>query len=176
MKIRSAIDRGLVDWGRFTARHPWPVIGSLLLLAVALGSQLPKLTIETSTDRFLHEDDPIRVVYDEFRRQFGRDDVILIAIRPPAIFDLGFLEKLRAFHRELEARVPYLERVESLINARETIGSEEELVVGELLEDWPQDEKDVAELEHRVLSNPLYRNVLISEDARVTTISIRTQD
>ncbi len=48
-------------------------------------------------------------------------------------------------------------------------------MVGELLEDWPQGEKDLAELKRRVLSNPLYRNVLISEDARVTTISIRTQ-
>ncbi len=91
MEIRSVIDRGLVGWGRFTARHPWPVIGLLLLLAAALGSQLPRLRIETSTDRFLQEDDPIRVVYDEFRRQFGRDDVILLAIRPPEMFELLFL-------------------------------------------------------------------------------------
>ena len=35
--------------------------------------------------------------------------------------------------------------------------------------------KDLADFRQRVLSNPLYRNLLISEDGRLTTLVIKTQ-
>ena len=49
--------------------------------------------------------------YDSFRERFGRDTLILVAIRPPEVFELGFLEKLRAFHSDVEREVPMLVEV-----------------------------------------------------------------
>jgi hypothetical protein len=41
------------------------------------------------------------------------------------------------------------------------------------MEDWPETPRDLAELRSRVLANRLHRNTLISEDASLTTVSIR---
>ena len=42
------------------------VLAAALLLAGGLASQLPELRIETAIEEFLQEDDPARVLYDEF--------------------------------------------------------------------------------------------------------------
>lgn len=172
--MRHAVERWFAAWGRLAYRRAWLVILSVLAATAGLATQVPSLEIDTSTEGFLREDDPIRVAYQTFRRQYGRDDMILLAIETPRVFDLGFLEKLRALHREIEAGVPKLQEVTSLVNARETRGEGDELVVRELLADWPETPAQLAVLEARALANPLYRDNLLSEDGRVTTLVIET--
>jgi predicted RND superfamily exporter protein len=48
------------------------------------------------------------------------------------------------------------------------------LLVTDLLEEWPEDADDLATLKQFVLGNPSYRNLLISEDGRITTVAIKT--
>ena len=110
----------------------------MLVLAVGVGAALPGMQVDNSVEAFLHEDDPNLIHYNDFRDRFGRDDVTVIAIRPPEIFDLAFLEKLRAMQEDLENEVPYLDDVTSLVNARATYGQGDELIVEDLLADWPQ--------------------------------------
>ncbi len=172
--MRHAFERWFAAWGQFAYRRAWLVILCVLAVTGALATQVPNLEIDTSTEGFLREDDPIRVAYQEFRRQYGRDDMILLAIETPRVFDLGFLEKLRALHQEIESGVPKLQEVTSLVNVRETRGEGDELLVRELLADWPQTPEQLATLEARALANPLYRDNLLSEDGHVTTIVIET--
>jgi predicted RND superfamily exporter protein len=89
----------------------------------------------TSTEGFLHKTDELRVKYDEFRDQFGRDEKILIAVETKDIFDLNFLKKLAKLHQELENNLPHIEEVNSLINARNTLGTTDSLIVEDLFDD-----------------------------------------
>ena len=161
---------------RFVVRRPWWVIAGSLLAVVALASQLPSVRFDTSTEGFLHDDDPALIAYNAFRDQFGRDDLIVLALQPVRVFEMGFLTTLRELHQRLEAEVPHLDEVTSLINARATRGSEDELLVEDLLEEWPAGPQDLPPLEAWVMSNPSYRNLLISENGRFTTVVIRTSD
>ncbi len=174
MDLRQRIELGFVTWGHWVVRHRLSVVGVVTLLTALACSQLPRLWIDNSIEGFLLKDDPTRVIYDEFRQEFGRDERAIIAIRPQAIFDFTFLEKLKAFHEELEG-VRYVAEVDSMINARNTRGEADELIVEDLLENWPETDADLAVLKARVLSNPLYENLLISEAGTLTTVSIELQ-
>ncbi len=155
-------------------RHRWWVIAFVLAMAAGLGAQLPNLAIDNSVEGFLREDDPILIQYNEFRDQFGRDDVSVIAVGPHEVFDLDFLARLRALHEDLETEVPHLKEVTSLINARSTRGEGDELIVEDLLEEWPQDEADLSMLKERVFANPAYLDTLISRDGRFTTVTVKS--
>jgi predicted RND superfamily exporter protein len=172
--VRERIERWMAAWGRLVYRRARLVLLLVVAAVSALASQLPRIEFDTSTESFLHADDPLRVTYDAFREQFGRDDLILIAIETDDVFQLPFLEKLRAFHEDLEREVPNLEEVRSLVNARNTRGEGDELVVGDLLEDWPETPAELAEIRRIALANPLYRDQLISRDGRYTTVLIET--
>jgi predicted RND superfamily exporter protein len=173
--VRAWLERGLAAWGRLAHRFALPVIAGVALMVGALASRLPSLELDTSIEGFLPEDDPIRVRYDAFREQFGRDERVTIALEPPEIFDLGFLATLRSLHRDLEDEVPKLQEVQSLINARVTRGEGDALVVGELFEDWPETPEQLAAVRAIALANPLYRDALLSSDGRLTTIVIETE-
>ena len=172
MAIRERIAEGFERWGRLMVRRRWLAIASMLALAVGLGAQLPHLDVDNSVEAFLHADDPELIHYNEFRDRFGRDDVTVIAIRPTEVFDLAFLETLRAMHEDLEEEVPYLDEVTSLLNARSTRGEGKELIIEDLLESWPRNRADLAALEQRVFANPLYLDSLISRDGSLTTVTL----
>ncbi len=170
--MRERLESILAAWGHRAYRHPRLTIGLVLATLFPMFSQLPQLELNATTEALLHGTDPTRVAYDRFREQFGRDDLILIAIAGPEVFDFDFLKKLREMHRDIETEVPHLEDVRSLVNARDTRGAEDELIVGDLLEDWPTTPAELETIKRRALANPLYRNLLLSEDGRITTISI----
>ena len=171
--LRERIERGFEAWGRFACRRPRSVVAAMLVGSALLVVRLPTLETDTSTDSFLHPQDPIRVAYDDFRREFGRDERITVAVEAADLFAPVFLERLRSFHRDLEREVPHVEEMISLVNARDTRGEGDELIVEDLMERWPETPAQRAQVRERALANPLYQNTLISRDRRVTTVSIQ---
>ncbi len=173
--MRDYCEGHLERWGHWVYRHAWLVIAVSLAITAGLASQIPRLEIDTSTEGMLAEGDPVRVAYDDFRKQFGRDEMIILAVHGPDIFAPSFLEKLRELHEAIEAEVPKLEDVTSLINVRNTRGEGDELIVGDFLEDWPSGSEEFESLRQRALANPLYLNQVLSEDGRYTTVLIQTE-
>ena len=106
-------------------------IKTLLLLFVLIGAtvyKLPDLKVDTNAEALLKDNDPYKVVYTDFRDQFGQDRMIVVAITADNIFSEEFFSKLKSFHKELTDKVPYLDEVTSLINARQTIGEKDRLL------------------------------------------------
>ena len=147
----------------------------VVLFVGALGSQLPTLKMDTSTEGFLHKTNPMRIEYDVFRDQFGRDEKLMIAVKTDSIFNLGFLKKLDSFHSALEDELPHIKGVDSLINARNTFGIEGELIVEPLIDDLPETQEDLSRLRSTITNNSFYKNLLYSEDFTMTTVTIDTQ-
>ena len=147
----------------------------IVLFVAALGSQLPTLKMDTSTEGFLHKTNPMRIEYDVFRDQFGRDEKLMIAVKTDSIFNLGFLKKLDSFHSALEDELPHIKGVDSLINARNTFGIEGELIVEPLIDDLPETQEDISRLRSTITNNSFYKNLLYSEDFTMTTVTIDTQ-
>jgi len=169
--IRDRIELGFEAWGRWVTRRPFRVILATALVSAGLLSQLPQLRVDVSDEAFLHSGDPVRIAYESYMHEFGTGGAV-IALESPEIFDIAFLTRLRALHEEIEA-VPQIEEVTSLINARVTRGQGDELIVEDLLEEWPSGAEDLARLRERALANPLYRNTLISEDGGVTLMVVK---
>ena len=120
--IRDRIETGFESFGHRLYRHPFIAIAASLLFVGLMVMHLPKTTVDTTTEGFLFDDDPVRVAYDDFRKQFGRDERVMIAVGPVDVFSFPVITKLKALHEALEAKVPYLDEVTSLINVRNTYG------------------------------------------------------
>jgi len=171
--IRDRLEDALGAWAGIVWRHAWPLALVMLGLTAGLATRIPMLEIKMSTEDFLFENDPVRMAYDAFKEEFGQDQLVMLTIQPPEVFDLGFLEKLRAFHEDLEDEVPYLEEVTSLYNVRSVYGRGDELVVEDLLEEMPATEAELTAMRERVMSTPSYVNRgVISEDGRATTVLV----
>lgn len=150
------------------------IIAPVLLMTLALASQVRHLTIDTSNEGLLRPEDPILLAYNDFRDQFGRDDLLLLAVESDNIFSFSFLKKLKAFHEVLEERVPHVNEITSLMNARDTRGEGDTLLVDDLLASFPQNDDDLIFLQKRVMANPIYKDLLISSQGNFTTVLIQS--
>jgi len=173
-QIIQKIESRFEQMGRWIHVHPKRVILAMLLFFAILASNLPSIQVDTSTEAFFSENDQTRIAYDKFREQFGRDEIVLALIHPQKVFDIEFLKKLKAFHEDLEEEVPHLDEVQSLINVTAMRGEGGELIIEELMADWPEDDAGVKDLKERVLRNKFYRNFLVSEDGQYTSVVIRS--
>jgi len=172
--LRQRIDHGFEAFARALYEHQYKTLLVMILIIAAFLSQLPKLTFDTSNESYFHRTDPTLVDYDHFREQFGREEVLILGITPPNVFDAGFLEKLTALHRDIEDNAPYLKDVTSLVNVRDTRGEGNRLIVEDLLEQIPRMPQAMAVFRERVMASELYRDFLISEDGRMTAIVVET--
>ena len=93
-------------------------------------------------------------------------------------FSLPILKKLRAVHKELEREVPYLNDITSLVNVTATRGEQDELIIEELMEDWPEKETDMDDyinfIKTYAMPHHLYKNYLLSEDGKFTAIILES--
>lgn len=173
--MHHKLEQILGKFGEFIGKHPFIVIlFSLLVIAFPI-SNVPKITMDTSTEGFLHKEDPMLIKYEKFKEQFGRDERILIAIENDHIFSVPFLTKLKQLHKELEENVPYLDEVTSLVNVRNTRGEKDQLIVEDLLENFPQTQADADKVKKIAMDNTFYKDLFLSRDGKITTIMIETK-
>lgn len=157
-------------------KRPFLVIGITVVVTGFLMVGMGRLYIDVSDESLFLPGDQTLKRYQEFQRQFGRDDAVLAAISTPEIFSQGFLGKLQAYQADLEASVPYLDKLTSLSNITSISDKNGELLIDELQELWPKNDANAVEFaafRQSVISNPLFRNVIISEDGNMTLVIIR---
>jgi len=175
MQLRIRIEGFFERLGRWTYQNRAKTLIGVFLITAAVCSQLPKMQVDTSALGLIDKNDPIRLEYNKFIEQFGSDEIVIIAVKPPEIFDEGFLKKLKTFHNDLEAEVPYLKEINSLINARSTRGQGDRLIVDDLFSGWPEKPKDIDAIKDEVMNNPVFINNFISEDGQYTAVIVETE-
>ena len=158
----------------FIYTHPKKVIMIVLLFLAFPISYLPQIKMDTSTEGFMHDDDPVLVTYNKFRDDFGRDEMVVVGIKNDAIFSLDFLTTLKQIHEEIEKTVPYLADVTSLYNVRNTRGEKDLLLTRDLLDPFPTTKSEVQAIEKRTMASHFYKDLFISQDGKMTMIVIET--
>ncbi len=172
--MHKQLEEMLGRFGIFIYDNPFKII---LLVGILLAFPIfhvPKIKMDTSTEGFMHEDDPVLLTYNKFREQFGRDERIILAIEDNNIFSIDFLTKLRNLHRDIENNVPYLNDITSLYNVRNTRGKGEQLITDDLLEPFPKTDEDLAKIKKRAMESHFYKDLFLSRDGKMTTIVIET--
>jgi predicted RND superfamily exporter protein len=144
-----------------------------LIVFSSLLSFLPDLKFDTSTESFFHEDDPAIIDYTQFRNRFGRDDLIIIAVKPDNLFKAATLSKLKTLHEAIETNLPHIDDLTSLINARIVRGTANQLIVKELVEQVPTTSAELDALQTLAMSNDFYRDFVLSSDGRIAAILIK---
>ncbi|WP_127559897.1 efflux RND transporter permease subunit [Saccharospirillum alexandrii] len=156
------------DW---VMRHPWPVLASLLLFMVALGSQLPHLQIDTDLEHFIDESKPARQAYNAVKETYGRNDVIVVGIEAADVLSDESLARLADLHRRIEQQVPWVRRVDSLLNAPYQEGTADSLTVDDLVPE-PVGTLSRATLEDRIAATPALEGLVVNADRTFTTLVI----
>ncbi|MBI9105036.1 MAG: MMPL family transporter [Spirochaetales bacterium] len=175
-RFRAEIEDGFTRLGYGLYRYGKPVLAVLVIIQLFLIFQIPNLNIDTSTEGMLHDNDPELLRYNTFREEFGRDDLLMVTVKSEeSLINPERIHMLDALHSKLSVEVPFLDEVNSLINARDIQGSGGYLTVDDLFASYPETETQWKEMEDKILKNPMYGDFIISHDGKLGVVLLRTQ-
>lgn len=173
MKMLLVLEANLERLAKAVIRRPKQAFWSALVIVALLTLGMSRMYIDVTNESMFREDDPALSQFREFQTQFGRDDAAVAAIASPNIFTAEFMEKLEAYHQDLEQSVPYLDKVTSLVSVTSITDRDGDLVIDDLHKVWPKSPEEFPEFRDSIVNNPLYRNLLISEEGDVTLVVVR---
>ena len=135
------------------------------------------LAIDPSTEPLLPTGDPARESYARAVREFGDDEVYVVAMETEDdVFRREHLLRLRRLTDAI-AQLPEVRRVQSLVDvvAFRWVPEEDWIDVGSFIEEIPEDPAALAALRREALAHPLYRRTLISADGRTAAVNVSFQ-
>ncbi len=161
-------------------KYPWFVILATLLIIIGLGSQLPKMVIDTTIESFIPPDHHSLKNREEVRELFGLSDPIVIAVvneseegvYTPEV--LNFIKKLSDKVQLVEGVDP--DKITSLSTENNIYGTEEGMVVDPFIEETISTKGEANAIRNSVLAYPLYTGNLASKDGTTTLIVIELLD
>ncbi|MFZ5801880.1 MAG: efflux RND transporter permease subunit [Candidatus Omnitrophota bacterium] len=152
-------------------RLRWAVLLVTSLLTLGMAESLLRIQIDPSTDTLLDKNSQEYHDYQEMSRIFGSDNLIALAVSTPGLFEGEYLEMLRDLTEKV-SQFSQVERVISLANAMDIrhrfLGVKVEPALKEVYEGG----SSALSLQESILSNPLYRGNVVSEDGKVANIII----
>lgn len=149
------------------------VLVPLLLIAVAGVAVMARdLKIDNSLRIWFLEDDPALIAWDEFKDQFGNDEVIIIAATDPtSVYAPAALERVRAASNRMEQH-DKVRRVTSITTGRHIDGDAIEIRTESLLPDGPVTEEEGRRVKERIEANPIFQGTITSKDDTMTLMLV----
>ncbi len=174
-KITSKIERIIEDYTRLIYRNPVKTHIMVFVVFASSAVHVPQIIIDTSVEEMLQKDDPKRLEYNWFREQFGKSELVMVMVKTPDIFNQDVLLKFRKLHTELEAKIPYLRDITSLINIRNVHGTEDSIEIDDLFKGLDSGRYTLDELKEIVLNHEYYRDNIVSSDGRCLALIIENE-
>ncbi len=165
-------------------RHPRAVLTCVLAASLVAAGALVRLDapglrleIDPSTEPLLPAGDPGIREYRRAVRDFGDDQLFVVAMETPDVFTRENLAALRRVG-DAVSRLDGVRGVRSLVRVTSFRYDREAgwLEVRPFVEEIPEDPAELARLRRRALADPVYRRNLVSDDGRVAALDVSLRE
>ena len=161
--------------GGWSFDHRRVVVGTCVLLLGACAYFASQARFDNSFEAYFDTDDPAYVAYNQFREDFGSDEISYILYEAPGLphgpFNLEVMRKIASLTEMLE-EVPFVKEVTSLANVEYVEGVPDGLEIHDLLENFSGGQQELLEIREKVLAKPLYVGGLVSREGNYAAIII----
>ncbi len=162
--------------GVWSYDHRWIVLaGSVGVLALCLVFA-SRTRFDNSYEAYFDPRDPVYAAYNQFRADFGSDEISYILYEAPdhayGPWNLEVMRKIVHLTEALENDLPFVQEVTSLANVEFMEGIPDGLKIYELLQDFPESQAALLAVKQKVLEKPLYVGGLASRDGRYAAIQL----
>ncbi|MFW6163074.1 MAG: efflux RND transporter permease subunit, partial [Planctomycetota bacterium] len=173
--------------GRFAVSRPKVVIGVMVAATVLLGALIPRVKVDTDPENMLAEDEPVRVLHNDMKREFGLHDMVVLGVvneeHEHGVFNpdsLARIHELTEFARTLQWPDPdgpdkTIGVIEMDLLALSMVDNIEPGEPGSVRFEWlmakpPTTQEAALEVRRKAQNNPLFNGTLVSEDGKAVCI------
>jgi len=153
------------------------VVGACLAVLIASVLLARLARIDNSYEAYFDPDDPLYLAYEQYREDFGSDEVSYILYDAPGFkygpWNLEVMRKIKSLTAALENEVPFIYEVKTLVNAELLQGVPDGIKIRKLKHDFPKTQEELLLLRDQYLRKPMLVGGLVSADATHGAIIIK---
>lgn len=156
-------------------RHPLLVIFFTFLITASALFFIPRIRFDNSVEVYFDKKGRNYTRFQEWKKEFGSDQFIVIAFSDDDIFteeNLSLISRLTERFQSLK----YVKDVKSLASVNNIVGSESDFIVELLMDEFPSSPRAIKALKDEALSNPIYLKDIISDGGKTASIRIELED
>jgi predicted RND superfamily exporter protein len=186
MRLKTALIRFSTNRYRF-------VTIAIVLFTLATGAFMPLVTIDTDPENMLEKDEPVRVFHNESKKQFNLSETIMMGVinerNPDGVFNPTTLKRvyeLTEYAKTLrwkdEKRPGQWSGVMEVdMIAPSLVDHMSQQTPGSIRFEWlmprpPETREEALAIRDKVLSNPLLKGQMVSEDGKALCIYLPLTD
>src|ERR1044072_4179934 len=147
---------------KFVVYYPKIIIAATIGYAAAIATRGVKFNGSPET---LARKDATLQFFNETRKMFGDDRVIIVALTVEDVFTTSFIEKLDRMTRRL-AEVRGVDETQSLTNVKAIRSSDNGITIERLIPANAYDAVGLVRLKEEITRDPLYARQYVSTDGR----------
>ena len=177
-EAKNPLDAFAVGLTKLMIALRWVVIPAAVAISVMIGMQASNLEFSNNYRAFFSKENPELQAFETLQATYTKTDNILYILKSKNGQSTFTNETLSAveFLTEEGWQIPFVQRVDSLANFQHTYAIEDDLIVEDLYSDAANlSEEDLKKVRDTALSEPLLRNLLITEDTTATAVSVTLQ-
>ncbi|MDO9340728.1 MAG: MMPL family transporter [Bacteroidales bacterium] len=158
-------------------RYRKAVIAITLVLTVFFGYFIKDIKVNSDILNSLPKDDKTAQLFNRIGKQYGGNDVAMVAIETDNIFKKETLEQIRQITDSIKT-IAEIGSVTSLTDVIDIKSSEAGIEIGKLVDEYnmPETPEQFDSLKKYIFSKDMYKGTIISEDASATLIVAKILD
>lgn len=149
--------------------HRWIVVVACILILAGSLFLANKARIDNSYEAYFDLADPTYIAYEQYREDFGSDEVSYILYEAPDYehgpWNLEIMRKIEHLTDALEDEVPFIYEATSLANAELVNGVEDGIEIFELGDTFPETQEELLVLREQYMAKPMLVGGIVSADA-----------
>ncbi|PCJ33623.1 MAG: hypothetical protein COA99_15515 [Moraxellaceae bacterium] len=158
-------------------RWRWLIIAFTLLMVMAAGKGAENIVFSSNYRVFFAEGNDQLKDFTSLQNTYSKSDNVMIIMTPKQgdIFDKDFLA---AVHDVTDQawQLPWSTRVDSITNYQHTQGFEDDLIVGDMVEEPSElDQQALDNIRQVTLNEPVIIKRLLAEDGRLAVVNVTVQ-
>jgi predicted RND superfamily exporter protein len=167
--MKNSLNRFQEAFINFIVETPKKALGVFLFLSFAFSFGLANLKTDFTYKVWYNDNDPLMKLYQEFERNFGNDDSVIIGVySEKGIFNKQILQLISDLTNQLY-QVQDVIRVDSVLNFDDIKANGDEIDIEALIPEKSIDtlsEKELESARARALDNSILKNSLIGKSAQ----------
>lgn len=164
----------ITKYAEWIIRWRWLVIFATLASLFLVGSGGQRLQFTNDYRVFFSEDNPQLKAFENLQETYTKNDNVLFMLLPKSgeVFTPDVLQAVVEL-TEQSWQVPYSTRVDSIANFQNTFAEEDDLIVGDLIENPSElSSEELEKIAQTAINEPLLRNRLIAPNRHATGVNI----
>ncbi|MDW7679142.1 MAG: MMPL family transporter [bacterium] len=153
------------------------IIISTIAITLFMSYQITTLKINSDVLKYLPQDDPHVVLFNEVGDKFGGNSLAMVALETKDVFNSKTLERINEITQQFKL-MPEISYVTSITDVIDIKKIEDGLEVGKLIDEYdiPTDPDELQRIREYTLAKEMYRSNVVSEDGTVTVIIARLKE